>query len=217
MVGRILDEPAIAELAAAYNKTPAQIVLRWDLQHAVVTIPKSVRAERIAENADIFDFELSADDMAKLDGLNRDQRIGPHRTIFNKRKAASRTGEAAFARFTQARSSQLLAHRLKLRRHRGALVAAVVDAQRGGYALRAPRERRFVQPAGDREQVVELTLDQGAHRGHLEANRLGGLIQQPVQIGDVSTDACRGGAERDDGYFHNGHRKASLLKGMLPL
>lgn len=78
MVGRVLNEPVVRELAAAYGKTPAQIVLRWDLQHGVVTIPKSIRAERIAENADIFDFALSAEHMAKLDGLNRDQRTGPN-------------------------------------------------------------------------------------------------------------------------------------------
>lgn len=77
MVGRVLDEPVVRELAAAYGKTPAQVVLRWDLQHGVVTIPKSIRPERIAENAGIFDFALSPADMAKLDALNRDERCGP--------------------------------------------------------------------------------------------------------------------------------------------
>ncbi|MBO9608346.1 MAG: aldo/keto reductase [Paenibacillaceae bacterium] len=77
MVGRVLDEPIVRELAATYGKTPAQVVLRWDLQHGVVTIPKSIRPERIAENAGIFDFALSPADMARLDALNRDERCGP--------------------------------------------------------------------------------------------------------------------------------------------
>ncbi|GIQ68851.1 glyoxal reductase [Xylanibacillus composti] len=72
-----LDLPVLTELAAKYNKTPAQIVLRWDLQHGIVTIPKSVRQARIQENADIFDFTLSEDDMSKIDQLNQDYRFGP--------------------------------------------------------------------------------------------------------------------------------------------
>ncbi|MBX6395038.1 MAG: aldo/keto reductase [Alicyclobacillaceae bacterium] len=77
MRGQILDNPVVKELAEKYQKTPAQIILRWDLEHRVVTIPKSVREERIRENAEIFDFALSPEDVAKLDGLNRDQRVGP--------------------------------------------------------------------------------------------------------------------------------------------
>ncbi|CCQ94894.1 glyoxal/methylglyoxal reductase [[Clostridium] ultunense Esp] len=75
--GQILDHPTIVELERKYNKTPAQIVLRWDLQHEVVTIPKSVNPQRIKENADIFDFQLSAEDMERLDGMNINRRIGP--------------------------------------------------------------------------------------------------------------------------------------------
>ena len=78
-----LDIPAITELAEKHGKTAAQIVLRWDLQHGVVTIPKSTRESRIRENADLFDFELSPEDMAKLDGLNQDQRFGPDPDNFN--------------------------------------------------------------------------------------------------------------------------------------
>lgn len=73
-----LDLPILQDLAAKYGKTPAQIVLRWDLQLGVVTIPKSVRKERILENADIFDFELSEEDMRAIDTLNKDHRFGPH-------------------------------------------------------------------------------------------------------------------------------------------
>ncbi|TPG92329.1 aldo/keto reductase [Brevibacillus laterosporus] len=72
-----LEVPQLQELAERYQKTPAQIVLRWDLQHKVLVIPKSVRKERIIENADLFDFELTDEDMAMLDGLNRNQRFGP--------------------------------------------------------------------------------------------------------------------------------------------
>ncbi len=75
MQGR-LDLPLIAELAVKYNKTPAQIVLRWHLQLGVVTIPKSVNEERIRENADVFDFELEPEDMNRMDGLNQNQRFG---------------------------------------------------------------------------------------------------------------------------------------------
>ncbi|QJC54530.1 aldo/keto reductase [Paenibacillus albicereus] len=72
-----LDVPQIQELAEKHGKTPAQIVLRWDLQNGVVTIPKSTHEKRIRENADVFDFELSHEDMALLDGLNQDKRFGP--------------------------------------------------------------------------------------------------------------------------------------------
>ena len=71
MQGQIVDVPVVQELAKKYNKTPAQIALRWNLQHEVVTIPKSVRPSRIAENAQIFDFELSQEDMGLLDALDR--------------------------------------------------------------------------------------------------------------------------------------------------
>jgi diketogulonate reductase-like aldo/keto reductase len=75
MHGR-LDLPLLQELAGKYGKTPAQIVIRWHLQHGLVTIPKSVREERIVENSRVFDFALSDDDMARIDGLNRDHRFG---------------------------------------------------------------------------------------------------------------------------------------------
>ncbi|MCM3270663.1 aldo/keto reductase [Paenibacillus elgii] len=72
-----LDLPLLSELAGKYGKTPAQIILRWDLQHGVVTIPKSIRESRIRENIDVFDFTLSDEDMGRLDGLNQDHRFGP--------------------------------------------------------------------------------------------------------------------------------------------
>jgi methylglyoxal/glyoxal reductase len=78
MKGRVVDIPVMQALAAKYGKSPVQIVLRWDIQKKVVTIPKSVKPERIISNADIFDFELSDEDMAKIDRLDKIKRIGFH-------------------------------------------------------------------------------------------------------------------------------------------
>ncbi|MFE8703109.1 aldo/keto reductase [Cytobacillus sp. FJAT-54145] len=75
--GVLLDEPTIVEIAEKHKKSPAQIILRWDLQNEVVTIPKSIKEHRIIENADIFNFELSQDDMDRLNALNKNERIGP--------------------------------------------------------------------------------------------------------------------------------------------
>lgn len=76
MKGRVNEIPLLQELAEKYGKSPVQVVLRWDIQKGVVTIPKSVTPERIISNADIFDFELSAEDIARIDGLDRNARIG---------------------------------------------------------------------------------------------------------------------------------------------
>jgi diketogulonate reductase-like aldo/keto reductase len=75
--GRNLDNPVIARVARAHGRTPAQVMLRWDLQHGVVTIPKSVHRDRIAENAALFDFELTADEMKTIDALDSGSRVGP--------------------------------------------------------------------------------------------------------------------------------------------
>lgn len=77
MQGNFINIPLLKELANKYGKTPAQIVLRWDLQNEVVTIPKSVKENRIKENADIFDFELSKDDVNAISALNLNKRYGP--------------------------------------------------------------------------------------------------------------------------------------------
>lgn len=76
--GQLLNDPTINEIANKHKKTPAQVILRWDLQNKVVTIPKSIKVERIIENADVFDFELTIEEMEKIDGLNIDERIGSH-------------------------------------------------------------------------------------------------------------------------------------------
>ncbi len=83
MQGQFLDEQTLVDIAAKHRKTPAQVVLRWDLQRKVITIPKSVHADRIAENAAIFDFELSDDEMRRLDAMDRRHRCGPDPYDFN--------------------------------------------------------------------------------------------------------------------------------------
>ncbi|CAH1198943.1 putative oxidoreductase YtbE [Paenibacillus plantiphilus] len=77
MQGQLLDEPLLQEIAAKHNKTVAQVILRWDLQHGVITIPKSTKEHRISENADVFDFELTSDEVARIDSLNQNLRVGP--------------------------------------------------------------------------------------------------------------------------------------------
>ncbi|MCR8642493.1 aldo/keto reductase [Paenibacillus sp. N1-5-1-14] len=72
-----LDLPLLTELADKYKKSPAQIIIRWDIQQGVVTIPKSIRTERIQENGNVFDFELSSEDMVHLNALNENRRFGP--------------------------------------------------------------------------------------------------------------------------------------------
>lgn len=83
MRGAVVQVPEIEALARKYEKTEAQIVLRWNLQKGVVTIPKSANKERIAANAGIFDFELAPEDMARIAGLDRSHRIGPHPDHFD--------------------------------------------------------------------------------------------------------------------------------------
>ncbi len=74
--GGVLTDETILALATKYGKTPAQIVLRWHLQHNILVIPKSVTPHRIKENAQIFDFELTNQDMQTLDALNQNKRFG---------------------------------------------------------------------------------------------------------------------------------------------
>jgi diketogulonate reductase-like aldo/keto reductase len=71
------DDPAIAAIAGAHGKTPAQVMIRWHLQEGRSAIPKSVRPERIAENFDVFDFELTTGEMKALDALDTGVRGGP--------------------------------------------------------------------------------------------------------------------------------------------
>jgi diketogulonate reductase-like aldo/keto reductase len=75
--GSTLEDPIIGDIAAVHGKTPAQVMLRWGLQHGRSVIPKSTKPSRIAENIDVFDFELSAEQMAAIDGLDTGRRGGP--------------------------------------------------------------------------------------------------------------------------------------------
>ena len=75
--GQVTEIPIIQELGKKYGKTAAQIALRWGIQHQVVVIPKSSNPQRILENSQIFDFEISAEDMALLDSLDQGKRVGP--------------------------------------------------------------------------------------------------------------------------------------------
>ncbi|MFV0433874.1 MAG: aldo/keto reductase [Leucobacter sp.] len=75
--GGLLTREAIVEAAAAHGKSPAQVVLRWHIQRDTVVFPKTVRRERMVENAQLFDFELSADEMAAIDALDEQQNFGP--------------------------------------------------------------------------------------------------------------------------------------------
>ncbi|MFG2830183.1 aldo/keto reductase [Streptomyces sp. NPDC048434] len=79
----LLENATIAELAAKHGKTPAQVVLRWHLQLGNVVIPKSVTPSRIAENIDVFDFELDDEDLATLARLDTGNRLGPDPATFD--------------------------------------------------------------------------------------------------------------------------------------
>jgi diketogulonate reductase-like aldo/keto reductase len=83
MQGRIFELESIKKIGLKYGKSPAQVVLRWDLQKGVITIPKSAKKERIIDNASLFDFELSNEDMAYLDSLEKGQRFGPDPDTFD--------------------------------------------------------------------------------------------------------------------------------------
>jgi diketogulonate reductase-like aldo/keto reductase len=73
----VLEDPVVVELAAKHGKTPAQVVLRWHIEHGFCAIPKSVKPHRIAENIDIFDLQLTADEIAAVDALDTGVRGGP--------------------------------------------------------------------------------------------------------------------------------------------
>ena len=74
----LLDEQSLKEIGEKYSKTAAQVVLRWNIERGLIVIPKSSNLTRQAENLDVFDFELTTDDMQRIDALNKDMRVGPH-------------------------------------------------------------------------------------------------------------------------------------------
>ncbi len=76
--GSLLSQPILATIGQKYGKSPAQVVIRWHIQNGLVVIPKSSHVERIQQNIDVFDFELSYDDMELINGLASDNRVGPN-------------------------------------------------------------------------------------------------------------------------------------------
>jgi diketogulonate reductase-like aldo/keto reductase len=83
MRGRVTAIPEVIEIGRRHGKTPAQVAIRWILEHGVTAVPKSVHRKRIAENADVFDFALDEAEMATLDALDRGERVGGHPDQFS--------------------------------------------------------------------------------------------------------------------------------------
>ena len=78
--GAVLDNPHIAEIAGAHGKSPAQVIIRWHLQEGLIVIPKSVHADRIRENLEVFDFELATPTWRQSQGSTRRLRVAPAAT-----------------------------------------------------------------------------------------------------------------------------------------
>ena len=77
MKGKVSNIKELIEIGKKYGKTPAQVTLRWEQQKGIVVIPKSVHRERILENADIFDFDLTEEEIEKIDAIDKHERLGP--------------------------------------------------------------------------------------------------------------------------------------------
>ncbi len=75
--GNLLEDLTIQELGKKYHRSPAQIIIRWNIQRNVIVIPKSIHKARIEQNIDVFDFELTAEDMEQIEALDRELRVGP--------------------------------------------------------------------------------------------------------------------------------------------
>jgi diketogulonate reductase-like aldo/keto reductase len=84
MKGRVQEMPTLIEIGEKYGKTAVQVTLRWMLQIGVITIPKSAKQERIESNADLYDFELTDEDIRAIEALDRDERVGTHPDQFGK-------------------------------------------------------------------------------------------------------------------------------------
>jgi 2,5-diketo-D-gluconate reductase A len=81
--GSLLSDPTVTAVAEGHGKTPAQVLIRWHIQLGNIVIPKSVTPERIVSNFDVFDFELSEQDMASISSLGEETRLGPDPRTFN--------------------------------------------------------------------------------------------------------------------------------------
>ncbi|UII55817.1 aldo/keto reductase [Cytobacillus spongiae] len=83
MNAELLTHPVIVDMANKYQKSTAQVILRWDVQHGIITIPKSMTESRMKENLNLYDFELTEEEMTQLDSLNENRRSGPHPDEFD--------------------------------------------------------------------------------------------------------------------------------------
>jgi len=83
MQGQALHVPLLNDIGKKYDKSPVQVILRWDLQKGIVTIPKSSNPERIKSNAQVFDFSLTDNEMEQISALDKNERIGPDPDNFN--------------------------------------------------------------------------------------------------------------------------------------
>lgn len=81
--GQLMDNPLLNEIGLKYGKSPAQVMIKWHLQHGLIVIPKSVTPERIKSNIEVNDFELAPEDMMKIDSLNKDERTGTNPEKFD--------------------------------------------------------------------------------------------------------------------------------------
>ncbi|MFR4250384.1 MAG: aldo/keto reductase [Christensenellales bacterium] len=83
--GEVFGDQTLQKIADKYGKNIAQVVIRWELQRGIITIPKSINPKRIEENIQVFDFVLSAEDMIEIDMLNKNHRTGPDPLTFHKK------------------------------------------------------------------------------------------------------------------------------------
>jgi len=83
MQGGLLEDKTISKIAEKYGKTNAQVILRWNIQNGIITIPKSVRQERMIQNANIFDFHLTDEEVSIINAMNLEQRVGPNPDEFD--------------------------------------------------------------------------------------------------------------------------------------
>ena len=80
--GQFFDQPLIKKIAEQHGRSCAQVLIRWDLQHEIVTIPRSTQEAHVRENSEVFDFELSSEEMSRIDSLDEGKRIGPDPDTF---------------------------------------------------------------------------------------------------------------------------------------
>ena len=148
--GKVLDDEAINEIAERLDRSPAQVVLRWHVEHGYIVFPKSVTPERIRENLDLFDFELTAEDVERIDALDRGEAGGPVRT-----RTASTTSPTRELRYSipspgERRTTRIQGRRQGLGRgrQRQAPPRDLRRRQRGRRVVRGRAERLRRPPRG---------------------------------------------------------------------